>query len=115
MRSSAYAAVACAVVALAPLGCALPWTDQAPVGSAHEMQIIVRFRAAFDPTQPDALARLGRETGTELQYLRPMAAGAHVLRARTDGALADALERLRRHRDIEQVEIDRTVRGAGSP
>ncbi|WP_096461399.1 DUF3047 domain-containing protein [Sulfurifustis variabilis] len=76
-------------------------------------RLIVRFAPGVDPNSAEALSAVGRAVHAEIEYVRPLSAGAHVLRVRaTDGASPDELRRrLRERPEILQAEPDRTLRG----
>lgn len=82
--------------------------------TAAPVQLIVRFAADIDPASVDALRAIGRAVNAEIDYVRPLAAGAHVLRVRAQNGEppAELLRRLRELPEIIQAEPDRSLRGA---
>jgi hypothetical protein len=77
-------------------------------------QIIIKFRDPTpDPSRPEYMERLFRETGIKLIYRRPLSGGAHVFSlsdpAMDGAALKVALERLNKYPDIEYAEIDQRL------
>ena len=78
------------------------------------IQLIIKWRDPdFDPSRPEYLKQLERDTGVVFQYVRPMSGGAHVLRA--VGATEDSqrerlLDGLGKRPEVEYAEIDLRMR-----
>lgn len=74
-------------------------------------QLIVRFRAVPEPSDPAFLASLSETLGTSIAYVRPMSGGAHVLRVDVEpDAVADVIRRLETRPEVVAVQPDVRVR-----
>ena len=101
------------------LGCANvpvaaePAQHAAPAPSKLWTQVIVKFSdPALDPTRPEYLKDLARNTGAVLVYIRPMSGGAHVLQVEgvvDAGHFQRIVDELSKRPGVEYAEADRRM------
>jgi len=86
-------------------------------GNKSMIQLIIKWRdPGFDPSRPEYLMQLERETGVVFQYVRPMSGGAHVLRAvevTGDSQRQRLLDGLGKRPEVEYAEVDRRMHHMG--
>lgn len=92
------------------IGCV---TDPVRPEPALQAQLIVKFKPYIAaPSDANYLARLSRDIGAPLTYVRVMAGPAHIYRigyaSQTD--LDAAIAKFNRHADVEYAELDRIMR-----
>lgn len=106
--------VICSVLAmLAAAGCHLPTMAAAqsehPGGGAlTSQQLMVKFAPGVVRCDAAGIARIALETGTSLEYVRPMSGGACVVRqwGESGDDLLRGQAQLRQHPDVEWLERD---------
>jgi len=76
--------------------------------SQVSQQLILKFKSASVPCAEGAIAHFSHSAKVRLEWLRPMSGDACVViqSAGSPGELTKGQERLKRHPDIEWVEID---------
>ena len=90
-----------------------PTQHAAPAPSKLWTQVIVKFSdPALDPTRPEYLKDLARNTGAVLVYIRPMSGGAHVLQVEgvvDAGHFQRIVDELSKRPGVEYAEADRRM------
>ncbi|MBA2350483.1 MAG: hypothetical protein ACR2FI_03240 [Burkholderiales bacterium] len=76
-------------------------------------QVIIKFSDAVrQPDAPEFVARLARDTGAGMQYVRPMSGDAHVYRIngiRDDAHLRGVLASISERNDVVYAEADKKM------
>lgn len=78
-----------------------------------EAQLIVKFKPHVTaPADSGYIARLSRDIGAPLTYVRVMAGAAHIFKIgyANDADLTAAVAKFNRHTDVEYAELDRMMR-----
>ena len=83
-------------------------TSAAKPASRVSQQLIIKFKSMSVPCTEQAIARFSNGTKVQLEWLRPMSGDACVViqSAGNQGELTKGQERLKRHSEIEWLEID---------